>query len=179
MRALTFILIAAAAIVGCSSDDSLPLTETIAIDGTDYVIDYPEGWLTAERESFLGIGENEADIGPTPDRVLVGPIVTIEHQAPADVGLEGDAGVDAFVELNSRIFRWPDDSATSTVEIEGSPATMVRFAAPSQLERNVAFAMGSIGDRFVLATLQVGNDRDIEDFLPTFESMLESLRPTD
>jgi hypothetical protein len=29
----------------------------------------------------------------------------------------------------------------------------------------------------MLATLQVGNDRDIEEFLPTFESMLESLRP--
>lgn len=176
MRSLTFILIAAA-LVGCSSDTSLPLTETIAIDGADYVIDYPQGWFTAERESFLGIGESEADIGPTPDPVLIGPVVTIEHQAPADVGLADDAGVEGFVELNSRIFRWPDDSATSTVEIAGSPATLVRFAAPSQLERNVAFAMGSIGDRFVLATLQVGNDRDIEDFLPTFESMLESLRP--
>jgi hypothetical protein len=178
MRSLTFLLIAAAVLVGCSSDDSLPLTETIAIDGTDYVIDYPEGWFTEERESFLGIGENAADIGPTPDRILGGPIVTIEHQAPSALGLDDDAGVDGFVELNSRIFRWPDDSATSTVEIAGSPATVVRFAAPSELERNVAFAMGSIGDRFMLATLQVGNDRDIEDYLPTFESMLESLRPT-
>ncbi len=179
MRSLMLLFIGSVALVGCSSEDSLPLTETIAIEGVDFVIDYPEGWFTSEREAFLGIGENEVDIGLTPDPILAGPIVTIEHQAAADLGLDDDAGVDGFVELNSRIFRWPDDSATSTIEINGSPATVVQFAAPSQLERNVAFAMGSLGDRFMLATLQVGNDRDIEDYLPTFESMLGSLRPTD
>ncbi len=158
------------------------VTETYAIPGFGFSIDYPTGWAVDTRDPVTIIASSEealqagfSNSNPVPETVNI----TLDHRTVAflqEIGLAAeDPTAQDLLEFNSNDFGWTDVGDPEEVEVFGTTALVVRFVDP-QGDFNVAYqgVRPDVDDVFLL---NVAAPTDA--FLPTWEAMLESITATE
>lgn len=183
---VTLAVVTALVVVSCGGggDEARhDLTQTHALSGEaghefPWTIDYPDGWTTAVR--------NDATFfGPTPDVLLealraepISDVVVIfDHKRIDDFrseGLPADATLDDLVDFNERQLEWEEIRERSETTIFGESA--IRTRVVNETGESEISIQGFRGDEFFLLDLLAPDEAALEQFLPTFQAMVESIR---
>jgi hypothetical protein len=162
------------------------VTETYAIPGFGFSIDYPAGWAVDTRDPVTVIASSEEALqagfsgsNPVPETVNI----TLDHRTVAflqGIGLAAeDPTAQDLLEFNSNDFGWTDIGDPEEVEIFGTTAMVVRYVDP-QGGFNLAYqgVRPDVDDIFLLS-VAAPTEENLDAFLPTWEAMLESITATE
>jgi len=158
------------------------VTDTYAIPGFGFSIDYPAGWLVETREPVTVISQTEEQLEAafsdtrTP-RMGLG--VNLDHRTVAflqDIGLTTDnPTAEDVLEFNTSNFDWTDVRDLGEVEVFGATAVVVRVTNP---EGDFSVVYQGIrpdtGEVFLLA-FGAPTEESLDAFLPAWETMFESI----
>ena len=160
------------------------VTETYSIPDFGYSIDYPSGWFAETRDPFtlivpteeaLAAGFSDAE-GPTE-----GLGVSLDHRTVAflqHIGLASDdPTAEDLVEFNTTNFEWMDIRDLAEVEVFGGPAIRVRVT-PSEGRESIQY-QGVRADEVFLLGFGAPTGEILDEFLPTWDAMFESITATE
>ena len=160
----------------------LSLTEMHVFAGFGFSIDYPSAWFADTRESVTAISELLEDH----ERALVegdfparGYAISLDHRPMAfmgEVGLLGDPTLDDLFKLNAQFFEWQDQAESSEVVVFGVPALKVKGLGSNSWGNSL---MGFLDDEAFLLTIRAPSEQALDEVLPLWDRMVESIRPVD
>lgn len=146
--------------------------------GFGFSIEHPEGWLAETRLTVTIISELEEDH----DHAFGDPFPRAGYQVFLDhrdvpfmqsIGLPENATLDDLLELNINEFDWQVSDVLET-EIFGVPALRVKYDHDNENGAHV-FYMGFIEGEAFLFGLGAPSEDAIDEFMPTWEKMIESI----
>ena len=159
-------------------DPASDLTETLQFTDFGFSIDYPAGWFTVTEPPVYIISQFESD-ATTDVSTVEGVKVTLDHRSLSfmqGIGLPVEATIDDLIDLNIGFFNW-EMVESEDVQLFGVDARRTLFNDPFG---NVLWAyQGFINDGIFLFELAVPSEDALNDFLPTWEAMLDSIQPLD
>jgi hypothetical protein len=162
------------------------VAETYSIPGFGYSIDYPSGWFAETRGSVTNIAQTEeelqarfSDSNPPPEALGVG----LDHRTVSflqGIGLTSDdPTAEDLLEFNTNNFGWTDVRDLAEVEIFGATAIRVRVTNPEGRDSiQYQGVRPDNGEAFLLG-LGAATDESLDAFLPGWDAMFESIRPTE
>ena len=169
----------------------LELTQTQAIKGLGFSIDYPRGWTAGTKEDSTAIHQRLVDHemflqeGPPPTGASQAPPpgadgppgYSIEFQhVPLSflhsAGLPENPTLDDLLSLNSNTFRWRVIEKAET-SILGSPALRLLLGTP---DPDGIAVIGFSGDKAVMLELRAPSEDALREFVPVLGKMLASTR---
>jgi hypothetical protein len=157
------------------------LTETYSIPNFGYSIDYPSGWFADTNEPNTQIVQIEEELFSDSDE-KVGLGVNLDHRTVAflqSIGLASDdPTAQDMVEFNTSEFGWTDVRDVEEVEIFGSPAIRVR-ATDSGGESVVYQGIRSDTGEVFAFSFGAPTDEILDEFLPTWDAMVDSITATE
>lgn len=160
------------------------LTQTHGLSGMaghefPWTMNYPEGWTTTVRNDATFFGGNPDVILEALRAEPISDVVVIfDHKRIEDFrseGLPADPTLDDLVDFNERQLEWEEIRERSETTIFGEPA--IRTRVVNDAGESEISIQGFRGDEFFLLDLLAPDEAALEAFLPTFEAMVESIRP--
>ncbi len=158
------------------------VTETYAIPGFGFSIDYPAGWFVETREPVTVITQTEEQLeaafsDSSAPRMGLG--VDLDHRTVAflqDIGLTTDnPTAEDLLEFNTSNFTWTDVRDLGEVEVFGTTAVVVRVT--DQDGEFFVVYQGVRPDTGEIFLIGVGapTEESLDAFLPVWEAMIESI----
>lgn len=158
------------------------VTETHSIPGFGYSIDYSSGWTAETNGTFTQIAPTDeaftrvaGEVGPAE-----GLGVGLLHQTAVSLGLDPEnVTLDDVVEFNINAVGWADVRDLTEVEIFDSPAIRARVTGSEG--REFIYYQGLKADTSELFLLGFGapTSEILDEFLPTWDAMVESITATE
>lgn len=158
------------------------VTETHSIPGFGYSIDYSSGWTAETNGTFTQIAPTDeaftrvaGEVGPAE-----GLGVGLLHQTAVSLGLDAEnVTLDDVVEFNIDAVGWTDVRDLTEVEIFDSPAIRARVTGSEG--REFIYYQGLKADTGELFLLGFGapTSEILDEFLPTWDAMVESITATE
>lgn len=168
------------AIIAMACGSSTDLTQTQVFQGFGFSIDYPAGWTASEGPGdSTQLNEFEEDSGTStepPGSERKGYEVTFNRATLAflrSAGLSAQPTLDELLSLNSRTFGW-EVLDTSNISVFEVPALSVTINSPQGAGIAV---LGIVEEEAFLLSLIAPTGGSVDEFLPTWTSMLESIKP--
>jgi hypothetical protein len=156
------------------------VTETYSIPDFGYSIDYPSGWFAETRESATEIVQIREELFSDSNEGLG---VGLDHRTVAflqGIGLASDdPTAQDLVEFNTTEFDWTDVRDRAEVEVFGGPAIRVRVTAPDGGERVQYQGIRSDTGEVFLLSFGAPTGEILDEFLPTWDAMFESITATE
>ena len=169
-----------------NSDESttattLELTETHVFPDFGYSIDYPAGWVTGTKNNLTIITQLEEDQQRifSDDSSPKGYYVTLDHLDIArlyDLGLSQNPTLRDLLRFNVLFLGMPQPRETRQISLFGVPTLRVKAAEEDQW--GVAY-FGVKDERFFLFVLTAVSEEALDEFMPTWNQMVESIKPVD
>ena len=106
------------------------------------------------------------------------PLVGFDHRGTSDPvadDLPEDATLDDLVDFDTRALGWEEIRERSRTQLFGEPAARVQVTNASG--HPVIVIQGFAHDQIYVLTFGAPTETDLEQSLPTFEAMIESLTP--
>jgi hypothetical protein len=158
------------------------VTETYSIPDFGYSIDYPAGWFVETRDTTTEIGQIEEDLfSDSNEGDGVG--VSLDHRTVAflqGIGLASDdPTAQDLVDFNTTEFDWTDVRDPADVEVFGSPAIRVRVTKPDGGEAVQYQGIRSDTGEGFLFGFGAPTGEILDEFLPTWNVMFESITATE
>ena len=178
---LVLFLAACSSVTDEATSTQFELTETHVFSGFEFSIDYPAGWLADTNAPASIISELEADHQLALQEEDFDPLgygIFFDHRDlpfMQELGLPDNPTLDDLLELNRRFFDWEESIEVTELEIFGVPAYSVKTSASSRWGVNI---MGIRGDEAFLFGFGAPSEAARDDFLPTWDRILQSITPT-
>lgn len=155
------------------------VTETYSIPDFGYSIDHPSDWSAETIESVTQFSQIKEESSTD---LRQGLTVSLDHRTVAflqSIGLTSDdPTAQDLVEFNTS-FGWTDVRDLTEVEIFGSPAITVRATLPGGRESVQYQGIHSDTGEAFLFGFEAPTGEILDQFLPTWDAMLESITATE
>ena len=186
-------------LAGCATVPQFDLTETMELPGTGHTIDYPAGWYVVSMEPLRAtvISEKETDLGSgMMQAAYVGSGVSTGYEirmeikerdfivkrsmmyGPEDIDINDADSVRFILSFIVKhwLFETPADEDMRDVTIAEIPAVMAELKPPPSAALFYV-ALINDGSDVVLFRLIAPTTEDIDKFKPTWEKILQSIKP--
>ncbi len=166
---------------GSTTATALELTETHVFPNFGYSIDYPAGWVTGTKNNLTIISELEEDQERifSDDSSPEGYYVTLDHldiERLYDLYLSQNPTLRDLLRFNILFLGMPQPRETRQISLFGVPTLRVKAAEEDQW--GVAY-FGVKDERFFLFVITAVSEEALDEFMPTWNQMVESIKLVD
>jgi hypothetical protein len=152
-------------------EPTLELTQTTPLGASGYSIDYPAGWTARTQEPTTYIEEQAGACERQDGFCVVHDLRSLDFMRA--MGLPENASTEEMLALNREFFNWEELSEPAETELFGAPAVGLRYH-----DDNVwGYIWTGLADEGAfLINVAAPSEAGLDEILPTFEAMLESIR---
>ncbi|NIW43204.1 MAG: hypothetical protein GWN14_00025 [candidate division Zixibacteria bacterium] len=170
-------------LAGCSGK-KVPPSEVYIIPNFGFSIDIPEGWYTRPHDNGQGFRtfELEADYREIQDKEkMEGIVISLEHRSldwlNRELGLPEDPTLNDLFQMNIDNVTYMVNPTIEEITLFGVDA--IKAEAYGAADIWGIMHMGIIEDEAFLLLVLAPSEEALEEFKPTWEAMVESIKPVE
>lgn len=158
----------------------LELSDTLEFPGFGYAIDFPSEWETFSSGPLSVLFEEPRETSPTRPGRVDKPAIFFERlaiEAMGDFGIGPESTPRDLAELNVRQFDLGEMREFQDMVVAGAPAAS--FRSTDTFGNHVATVQGVLDGYAYRLFIHTADGEQLDAYLPTFDAMVESVRPTE